>query len=50
MSTYSIHFYENIRKFSIKYLKVFVFLSYWKNFLGLKNEFETATVNEPGVF
>ena len=28
----------------------FVFLSYRKNFVGLKNEFELAVVNEPSVF
>ena len=29
---------------------MFVFLSYRKSFLGLKNEFESAMVNEPSVF
>ena len=37
--------YENFTKISLNY-----FLSYWKNLLEIKNEFESATVNEPSVF
>ena len=34
---------------SLKYPEIFVFISYRNNFLGNKNEFETAKVNEPSV-
>ena len=46
MSTLNIQFQDKIRKFP----EIFIFLSYRKNFLGLKNEFELAIVNEPSVF
>ena len=32
MSTHSIRLYDKIKPNSLKYLKIFVFLSYWKNF------------------
>ena len=32
-----------------KFPKLFVFLSYRKNFVGTKNEFKLAMVNEPSV-
>ena len=33
--------------FMIKYVpQIFAFLSYWKNFLGTQNEFESDTGNE----
>ena len=31
MSTYNIQFHDKLRKFSL----IFVFLSYWKNFVGI---------------
>ena len=46
MSTHNIQFHDKIRKLP----EIFVFLSYRKNFLRLKNEFELAMVNEPSVF
>ena len=46
MSTHNIQFHDKIRKFP----KIFVFLSCRKNFVGAKNEFELAIVNEPSVF
>ena len=45
MSTHNIQFHK-IRKNP----KIFVFLRYRKNFVGTKNEFELAMVNEPSVF
>ena len=46
MSTHNIQFHHKIRTFP-KYL---FFWSYRKNFVGTKNEFELAMVNEPSVF
>ena len=46
MSTYNIQFHDKIRKFP----EIFVFLRYRKNFVGLKNKFESAMVNEPSGF
>ena len=46
MSTHNIQFHDKIR---IKSL--FVFLSYWKNFVETeKKEFESSTINELSVF
>ena len=45
MSTYNIQFRDKIRQFPKIY-----FLSYRKNFVGLKKQFEIAMVNEPSVF
>ena len=46
MSTHNIQFHHKIRKFP----KYFFFWSFRKNFVGTKNEFELAMVNEPSVF
>ena len=46
MSTYNIQFHGKIRKFP----SIFVFLSYWKNFVGTKNKFALSKVNEPSGF
>ena len=46
MSTLNIQFHDKMTKFP----QIFVLLSYWKNFIGLKNEFELAMANEPSVF
>ena len=46
MSPHNIQFHDKIKKNT----KILVFLSYRKNFVGLKNEFEIAVVNEPSVF
>ena len=49
MCTHHIVFNDKIN-FSPKYPKIFVSLSYWKNFLWeLKTEFDSATVNESSV-
>ena len=46
VSTHDIKFCDENRKF----LKVFVFLSYRKNFVGTQNEFELAMINEPSRY
>ena len=50
MSTHNKQLHDKIRKNP----KIFVFLSYWKNFVGtekrLKKEFESSMVNEPSGF
>ena len=46
MSPENIQFHDKIRKF----LKIFVFLSYRKNFVGTQNEFELAMRNDPSMF
>ena len=47
MSTHNIQFHDKIRKNPY----IFVFLSYWKDFVGTeKKEFELSTVNEPYRF
>ena len=48
MSTHNIQFHDKIRK--LKFPEIFVFLRYRKNFVGLKNKFESAMVNEPSGF
>ena len=47
MSTHNIQFHDKIRK---KKHKKFVFLSYWKDFVGTEKKFESSTVNEPSGF
>ena len=46
MSTHNIQFLDKIRKYPC----TFVFMTYRKNFVGTKNVFELAMVNEPSVF
>ena len=46
MSTHNIQFHDKIRNCP----EVFVFLRCRKNFMGLKNEFELAMVNESSMF
>ena len=50
MITRNMHFHHKIRKKSLNLPQIFVFLNYRKTFLGLKNEFEQANVNEPLAF
>ena len=46
MSTHNIQFRDKIRKFPL----VFVFWSFWKNFVVTQNEFELVMLNKPSVF
>ena len=46
MGTQNIQFRNEIRKFPY----IFVLWSFRKNFVGLRNKFESAMVNEPSVF
>ena len=46
MSTHNIQFHDKIKKNK----QIFVFLSYWKNFVGTENKFKSSTVNKPSVF
>ena len=38
MSKYNIQFHDKIRKFP----QIFVFLSYWKNFVGTQTQVQTS--------
>ena len=42
MVTHNIHFNDKIRKCSLKYPLIFVFLSYRKNFLGTQKQFRIS--------
>ena len=46
MPTRNIQFYDKIRKFP----KIFVFLSYRKNFVGTQKRVRISHENEPSVF
>ena len=50
MSTHNIKFHDELRN-NISTIPKYLFLIiYHKNFIGTKNEFESATVNEPLTF
>ena len=46
MCSHNIQFHGTMRKCP----SIFVLLSYWKNFVGTKNEFQFAMVKKPSVF